>query len=228
MTEILSDHFMFNKPRSIVGGDFYWAGRLNDQKIIAVGDCTGHGISGAFMTMAGIAFLNEILSKKIAKNAAEILFELRKLVMNLLKHKGEHGEAADGMDISLIILDEKNKKLQFAGANNPFYIISNGELNAIKGDRMPIGIHLNFDKPFTNHNIDIHNDDMIYLFTDGFADQFGGPRNKKFRYRQFQDFLLEIHKMPLDKQNDKLSRKLTDWMGENEQVDDILILGFKI
>ncbi len=228
IAETISEHFILNMARNIVSGDFYWAGRLDDRKIIGVGDCTGHGISGAFMTMAGIAFLNEILGKKIAKNANEILFELRKLVMKLLKQKGELGEAADGLDISLAIIDEKNNKIQFAGANNPFYIISDGELNIVKGDRMPIGIHLNFDKPFANHDIDIHKGDMIYLFTDGYADQFGGPRNKKFRYKQFQDLLIEIHTMPLIKQKEKLSRTIIDWMGDNEQVDDILILGFKI
>ena len=228
IAETIPEHFILNMPRNIVSGDFYWAGKLNDRKIIAVGDCTGHGISGAFMTMVGIAFLNEILSEKIAKNANEILFELRKLVMKLLKQKGELGEAADGLDISLAIIDEKKNNIQFAGANNPFYIVSDGELNIIKGDRMPIGIHLDFEKPFTNHNIDIHNGDMIYLFTDGYADQFGGPRNKKFRYKQFRDLLLEIYTMPLIKQKEKLSRTIVDWMGNNEQIDDILILGFKI
>ncbi len=228
MQETIPWHFILNMPRNIVSGDFYWAGRIEDLKMVAVGDCTGHGISGAFMTMAGIAFLNEILSKKIAVKAHEILFELRKLVMKLLKQKGEEGEAADGLDISLVIIDEKNKKIQFAGANNPFYRIANGELNCIKGDRMPIGIHLNFDKPFTNHDIETNKGDLIYLFTDGFADQFGGPKNKKFRYKQFQELLLKIHKKEMDEQKAILSRTIADWMGDNEQIDDILILGFKV
>ena len=228
MSETISQHFILNMPRNIVSGDFYWAGRINETKIVAVGDCTGHGISGAFMTMAGIAFLNEILSRKIDYSANEILFELRKLIMKLLKQKGEHGEAADGLDISLNIIDEKKNKIQFAGANNPFYIISDGELHIIKGDRMPIGIHLNFNKAFTYHDISIKKGDMIYLFTDGYADQFGGSRNKKFRYKQFQNLLLEIHKMTMTKQKDILSRTITDWMGDNEQVDDILILGFQV
>ncbi len=226
--ETVSEHFILNMPRSIVSGDFYWAGRLNGKKVIALGDCTGHGISGAFMTMAGIAFLNEIMSKKIAQNANEILFELRRLVMKLLKQKGEQGEAADGLDISLAIIDENNKRIQFAGANNPFYLISNSKLIIYKGDRMPIGIHLNFGKPFTNHDIEIKKGDMIYLFTDGFADQFGGPRNKKFRYKQFQELLIEIHKLPMDKQKENLLRTITNWMGDNEQIDDIMLLGFRI
>ncbi len=228
MMETIPQHFILNMPRSIVSGDFYWAGRLNDLKIIAVGDCTGHDVSGAFMTVAGIAFLNEILSKKIVRNANEILLELRNLVMKLLKQKGEKAEAADGLDISLVIIDEKNNNIQFAGANNSFYIITKGKLNHIKGDRMPIGIHLNFDKPFTNHNIEINGEDMVYLFTDGYADQFGGPRNKKFRYKQFQKLLLEIYKLPLDKQKENLFRTITDWMNDKEQIDDILVLGFKV
>jgi CheY-like chemotaxis protein len=228
MDETLHQYFILNMPRNIVSGDFYWAGRINDMKIVAVGDCTGHGISGAFMTMAGIAFLNEIMSRNQNLQANEILFELRKLVMKLLKQKGELGEAADGLDISLAILDEKNERIQFAGANNPFYLIKNKELIIHKGDRMPIGIHLNFDKPFTNHPIDIKQGDMIYLFSDGYADQFGGPKNKKFRYKQFQELLLKIHNLPLDEQKEKLFRTITDWMGDNEQVDDILILGFRI
>lgn len=228
ISETIPKHFILNLPRNIVSGDFYWAGRLNNLSVIAVGDCTGHGISGAFMTMAGIAFLSEILSKNIANSANEILFELRKLVMKLLKQKGEEGEAADGLDISLVMIDEKHNKIQFAGANNPFYIIRNGDLEIIKGDRMPIGIHLNFEKPFTQHDIDVSKGDMIYLFTDGYADQFGGPRNKKFRYKNFQELLLEIHTKTMDEQKDQLLRTITDWMGNNEQVDDILILGFKI
>jgi serine phosphatase RsbU (regulator of sigma subunit) len=148
--------------------------------------------------------------------------------MNLLKQKGEEGEAADGMDISLIIFDEHKKKLQFAGANNPLYILRNGELTVYKGDRMPIGIHMNFDKPFTNQNIALKSGDMIYLFTDGYADQFGGPKNKKFRYKQLQDLLVKIHNEPLTKQNEVLSRTIVDWMGSNEQIDDILMLGFRV
>lgn len=226
--ELMDDFFILNMPHNIVSGDFYWGGKINDLNIIAVADCTGHEISGAFMTMAGIAFLNEILTRKSIYDAAGILFELRLLVMNLLKQKGEEGEAADGLDITLIVFDEHKKMLQFAGANNPLYLIRNGELLIYKGDRMPIGIHMNFDKPFTNHNITLQKGDMIYLFTDGYADQFGGPKNKKFRYKQFQDLLIEIHNKPLNKQNEVLSRTIVDWMGDNKQIDDILILGFKV
>lgn len=225
------EYFILNLPRNIVSGDFYWLGELKDRKILAVADCTGHGVSGAFMTMAGTAFLNQILSSTSSyqvSTAAEILFELRELVMKLLKQKGEEGEASDGMDISLIMIEDNGKKLQFAGANNPLYIIHEGELNVVKGDRMPIGIHLNFNQPFTNHIIDIHSGDMLYMFTDGYADQFGGPHNKKFRYRQYQELLLSLYKWPLNKQKEALDRTMVDWMGKNDQVDDILVLGLRI
>jgi CheY-like chemotaxis protein len=228
MISLLPQHFILNLPKNIVSGDFYWGCELEDKKIIAVADCTGHEISGAFMTMAGTAFLSEIINKNKVHQANEILFELRKLVMNQLKHKGEEGEASDGMDISLNIIDNKHKVIQFAGANSALFFIRNNAVTIYKGDKMPIGIHMLFDKPFKNHEIEIQTGDMIYLFTDGYADQFGGPRNKKFRYQQFQDLLLKIHNMPLYKQKETLLRTMTDWKGDNIQIDDILILGYRI
>lgn len=224
----LPEHFILNMPRNIVSGDFYWIGELGNKYVIAVADCTGHGISGAFMTMAGIAFLNDIISSSKIEHSSQILFELRKMVMKLLKQKGEQGEAADGMDVSLIIINGEQKVLEFAGANNPLYLIQNNELKIIKGDRMPIGIHFEFDKPFTDVVINLRQNDMIYMFTDGYADQFGGPANKKFRYKNFQDLLMNIHKQPMDKQKSELSRTIDDWKGNHFQVDDIMILGFKI
>jgi phosphoserine phosphatase RsbU/P len=228
MQKILSEYFILNMPKKIVSGDFYWAGELESEQIIAVGDCTGHGISGAFMSLAGIAFLNQIIGSKQPANANDILFELRKLVMQLLKQKGEEGEAADGMDISLLIWNREKNRIQFCGANNPLYLIRNNELIIYKGDRMPIGIHLQFEQAFTNQVINVYKNDMIYLFTDGYADQFGGEHNKKFRYKQFQELLLDIHKKPLDEQNEILFRTMNNWKGKNEQVDDILVVGFKI
>ena len=227
LKKLLSDFFILNIPRNIVSGDFYWAGETADHKVIAVADCTGHGISGAFMTMAGTAFLNEILSRYSAITANEILFELRKLVMKLLKQKGEEGEAADGMDISLILIDKKKPLIRFAGANNPLYLIRKDEIVVHKGDRMPIGIHIFFEKPFTNIDFEIQKGDMIYLFSDGYADQFGGPKNKKFRYNQFQKLLLEIHNEPLGKQKEVLERTILNWKGNNDQIDDILVMGIR-
>ncbi len=224
----LEDYFILNKPRNIVSGDFYWVGQSGDRKALAVGDCTGHGLSGALLSMAGMAFLNDIMARGTDLLPADILFQLRVMVMNLLRQTGEEGEASDGMDISLILLSLDNKKLWYAGANNPIYLVRNGELEVFKGDRMPIGIHLNFTRPFTTHEIDVKSGDLVYLFSDGFADQFGGPRNKKFRYKQFQELLLQIHTEPMRKQKSILEMVYVDWKGDHEQIDDVLVMGYKI
>ena len=228
LNEIIPEHFILNMPRNIVSGDFYWVGKQADRRTIAVADCTGHGISGAFLTMAGTAFLNDIMGKNTRQNPQEVLFELRKMVMHLLKQKGEEGEASDGIDISLTMISSDNKKIYFAGANNPLYLVRNGELEIIKGDRMPIGIHLNFKRPFTLIEVDVQEGDMVYLFSDGYADQFGGPRNKKFRYKKFQELLFNNHDKPLKKQKEILEKTILEWKSGFNQVDDILVLGYKI
>lgn len=228
VNSIIPEQFILNIPRNHVSGDFYWIGKHGNRRAIAVADCTGHGISGALMTMAGMAFLNDIMGRNSDLEPNEVLFELRTMVMNLLKQKGEEGEASDGMDISLTMISEDEKKLSFAGANNPLYLIRNGELSAVKGDRMPIGIHLNFDRHFTNHEIDIDKGDIVYLFSDGYADQFGGPRNKKFRYKQFQELLLANYNKDLETQKQILEQSFKEWKGDYQQVDDVLVLGYKI
>jgi len=224
----LNDYFIVNKPRNIVSGDFYWVGSIGHKTVVAVADCTGHGISGAFMTMAGIAYLNEIVNKYTFDNASDILNSLRNHVITLLQQKGEDGEAADGMDISLLLIDNSDNTVQYAGANNPVYLIKNGELIEYKADRMPIGIHIHIDKPFTYHNLDVNENDVLYLFSDGFADQFGGPHGKKFRYKYFRELLVNIHKKPFAEQQKILEETFYSWKGEEEQVDDILIMGMKI
>jgi len=228
LDQFIPDRFILNLPRNMVSGDFYWVGKHHDSKAIAVADCTGHGISGSLMTMAGMAFLNDIMGRDNSYTPGEVLFELRKMVMHLLKQKGEQGEASDGMDITIVMISEDGKKLSFAGANNPIYIIQKGELKVIKGDRMPIGIHLNFKRPFTNSVIDVKKGDLVYLFTDGFADQFGGPNNKKFRYKQFQELLLSIYTKPLIEQQKILAETFSKWKDGRPQIDDVLIFGYKI
>lgn len=226
--KLFPEHFIFNVPKNIVSGDFYWVGEKNGYRIFAVADCTGHGISGAFMTMAGIAFLNEILNKYTFNQASEILSLLRQKVISLLQQKGEEGEAADGMDIALCMFNQDTMELQYAGANNPLYIISDNVLTIIKADRMPIGIHVNYNNPFTNHMVKIKSGDMIYLFSDGYADQFGGTDGKKFRYKNFQELLLRISEMPVEKQEEELNKTFFEWKGSEDQIDDILIAGFRL
>lgn len=228
LQQYFTDSFIFFKPLNIVSGDFYWGTKKNNQVLIAAADCTGHGVPGAFMSMLGCAFLNEIIMSAEALNAANILNELRKYVIKALRQKGETGETQDGMDIALCIIDKKNNKMQFAGANNPLYLIRNNELNIIKGDRMPIGIHLNSHMPFTNHIIELQRNDRYYLFSDGLPDQFGGPENKKFKYAQLQQLLINIHHKSFSDQRQIIEDTYITWKGENDQTDDILVIGFSI
>lgn len=226
--ELINQYFIFHLPKSFVSGDFYWIKRYKDKLIFAVGDCTGHGVSGALMHMLGTVYLNSIIAEDTFKNASDILEQLRSKIMKLLHQKGNMGETQDGMDIALCIVDCTNKTIEFAGANNPLYIIRNNELIEYKGDRMPVGIHINFNKSFTNHIIEIKSNDVIYLFSDGYADQFGGESGKKFRYKRFQDLLIEINQLQMYKQKETLERVFIDWLGSLDQVDDVLVFGFKI
>ncbi|NJK86310.1 MAG: SpoIIE family protein phosphatase [Bacteroidales bacterium] len=194
--------FILYKPRDIVSGDFYWVTKKENTLILAAADCTGHGVPGAFMSMLGIAFLNEIVNK-IAINkhisslqANEILQELRAQVINSLHQTGDRAEQKDGMDIALCIIDYEDKKIQFAGAHNSLIIIRNGEIMQYQGDRMPVSYHKNKDLPFTQHTIELQNGDVFYIFSDGYVDQFGGQEGMKFMQANFKNLLLEIYKEP--------------------------------
>lgn len=228
INKTIYEYFILHQPKSHVSGDFYWVSCTGNKKIIAVGDCTGHGLSGALMHMLGSVFLNEIISKGNFSTANEILEQLRDHIMRSLNQTGETGEAQDGLDIALCIIDCEKHILQFSGANNPVYIIKNRELIEIKGDRMPVGIHINFDKPFTNHILGLESNDQIYLFSDGYADQFGGPKGKKFRYKQFKELLINISHEPMNIQKEILNNTQDKWRGSSEQIDDILVFGIKI
>ena len=222
------DNFILYKPKDIVSGDFYWGVEKNEKIILAAGDCTGHGVPGAFMSMLGHAFLDEIISTKEPENAADILNLLRDEIINALKQKGTTGEAHDGMDISLVILDLKAGKLDYAGANNPLYLIRDGKMIQYKADRMPIGIHVTSITPFTNLSVEIRKDDYLYLFSDGYADQFGGPNGKKYMYKPFQDLLLKHHEKPMELQKEILDDTFGKWKNDREQVDDVLVIGLHI
>jgi serine phosphatase RsbU (regulator of sigma subunit) len=222
------DNFILYKPKDIVSGDFYWGVEKNEKIILAAGDCTGHGVPGAFMSMLGHAFLDEIISTKDPENAADILNLLRDEIISALKQKGTTGEAHDGMDISLVILDLKAGKLDYAGANNPLYLIRDGKMIQYKADRMPIGIHVTSITPFTNQSVEIRKDDYLYLFSDGYADQFGGPNGKKFMYKPFQELLLKHHEKPMELQKEILDNTFGKWKNDREQVDDVLVIGLHI
>lgn len=228
ITEWGYENFILYKPKDIVSGDFFWGVKKNNRIIIAAGDCTGHGVPGAFMSMLGHAFLDEIINTREYHDAATILNYLRDEVINTLRQKGTAGETRDGMDISLIIIDPLNMQVDYAGANNPFILIRGGEMKKYQADRMPIGIHFISFTPFTNHKIDIIQGDIFYMFSDGYADQFGGPNGRKFMYKRFHDLLLKNHLQPLIKQKEILDTTFENWKNGHEQVDDVMVIGIRI
>ncbi len=228
LSDKLPHRFVLYLPKDIVSGDFYWLSETQGKIIVTVADCTGHGVPGAFMSMLGTAFLNEIVNKSKIFHPNEILNRLRTQVITSLRQKGELGGSQDGMDIAMYVLDMKNKSLEFAGANNPLLIFRNKELRIIKGDKMPIGIHTYAERPFSSHVMEIQPDDVLYVFSDGYADQFGGPDQKKFMVKQLKNLLTDIHELEMEKQRDILENTFLEWKGKNPQIDDILILGVKI
>lgn len=226
--KLLPRHFILFKPRDIVSGDFYWATAKNDKVVFVAADCTGHGVPGAFMSMLGVSFLNEIVNKNPISTAGFILDNLRDYVKSTLSQEGKADEAKDGMDLSLCIIDKESKKLQFAGAHNPLIYFRNGNLHEIKADKMPIGIHASEETHFTNHVLDIEKDDIFYMFSDGYHDQLGGDKRRKLMKKPFKRLLGEIHQKPLAEQKEILDKENVDWIGNYEQIDDIIVVGFKI
>ena len=230
----LSEHFLLFKPRDVVSGDFYWMTQKDNKIIVAAADCTGHGVPGAFMSMLGIAFLNEIVNR-ITENkhvyslqANEILNQLRNYIIQSLHQDKYQSDSKDGIDIALTIIDFDNKKIQFAGAHNSLILIRNNEIIEKKADRMPVAIHKNADKSFTNHELDIKKDDIIYMFSDGYPDQIGGEKGRKFMSRKFKQLLLEIHQKPMEEQKQILNQKFEEWKNGYQQLDDILVIGAKL
>jgi serine phosphatase RsbU (regulator of sigma subunit) len=220
--------FVVFLPKDIVSGDFYWFNKSGDKLIAVAGDCTGHGVPGALMSMLGISFLEEIVNYREITDSGKILDELRKEVQRALRQKGTREEAKDGMDISLCVIEKKKKNIQFSGAYNNLYLIRNKELIEFAADRMPIAIFDRADSNFKRNDIPTLPGDIIYMFSDGYADQFGGPNEKKYKYATLKAFLLDIHKLPMAKQKLKLEKEFNDWKGVNTQIDDVLILGLKL
>jgi len=222
-----SNYFILFKPRDVVSGDFYWAKKVNEHLVIAAADCTGHGVPGAFVSMLGISFLNEIAGKKEAKTASHILEELRVQIKTSLHQTGDSNEAKDGMDIALCVINLETYLLQFAGAYNPLYIIRNKEFIEIKATRNPIGIYLK-EKPFKNNEIQLQKNDMLFMFSDGYADQFGGKKATKFKSKNFKELLLLVSDKSVSEQKQILNNTFEEWRGNIEQVDDVLVVGLKI
>lgn len=226
--KLIPEHFIIYRPRDIVSGDYYWITEKGPKIYIMAADCTGHGVPGAFMSMLGVAFLNEIVSKHIEIPANQLLNELRKQVISSLHQTGREGENQDGMDVALYIIDRDEMNLEYSGANNSLFIFRQEEFIELKADKMPIGIHRLADTSFTNYKIDIRKDDMIYAFSDGYPDQFGGPSGKKLMIKNFKKTLQDIHFKPLSEQKAVLEKTLDDWMNGTHQIDDILVMGVRI
>ena len=232
INEILNDYFVLFQPRDIVSGDFYWISAKTGKTMVAVADCTGHGVPGAFMSIMGITFLNTIV-KTDNLHADTILNQLREQVIKALKQTGKDLENKDGMDMALCIIDWENACIEYAGANIPLILLRNAhkspdELIEICADRMPIGIYGTTIKPFTRHNIPIMPGDSIYMFSDGYYDQFGGAELKKFKKKNLKKLLSDINMLSMTEQKRKLMQNLNSWRGDLPQVDDILVLGIKI
>ncbi len=219
------EYFILFKPREMVSGDFYFIDKRNNKTIIAVVDCTGHGVPGAFMSMLGYSFLTEIINNMEEPEPHLILDRLRQYIINALHQKNEIGLAKDGMDVSLCVIDQKQKKIEFSGAYHPLLILNEGTSKKYKGDKMPVGIHYRKQENFNKITIPFQKGQKLYMFTDGFQDQFGGKSGKKFRIKQLEQTILKIHKEPMEIQEIKLNKIFEDWKLNYEQVDDVLVIG---
>lgn len=231
ITSQLPDAMVLFKPRDIVSGDFYWFAEMevpgqqgHTKTVLAAVDCTGHGVPGAFMSMVGNAYLNQIIRLQGVLSPEEILNELHVAIRKDLKQKETQNR--DGMDLALVVIDNEAQTLEFAGAKNPLLYIQNGELHEIKGDKFPVGGYsYESEQSFTKHTIDISQPTTFYVYSDGYQDQFGGKKGRKFMSRKFKNLLHEIHKLPMTEQQHKLENRLQEWMGNHRQVDDVLVIG---
>jgi len=228
-----SDSFILFKPRDIVSGDFYWIEKVGSKLIFTAADCTGHGVPGAFMSMLGVSGLNKLVNEGGICEPSEILNSLRASIIDSMKQTGAIEENKDGMDMALCVYDLDTGLLQFAGANNPLILIRDGELFEYKADKMPVAIYAKMDS-FTSHSIEVQKGDTIYMFSDGFPDQFGGPKGKKFKIKVFKQLLVSIQNLTMEEQCKKLDETITDWMNEldqygntQEQIDDICVMGVR-
>ena len=228
LASYFTEQFILFKPLDVVSGDFYWYKQNSNEVYIAVADCTGHGVPGAFMSILGITYLNEIVNKTESGNPDEILYQLRENVMRSLNQSNQSSDVKDGMEVAFCKFNMESRVLQFSGAFRPLFLIRDNAIHHLKGDKMPIGVYDNSDEPFTNNNIQLQKDDLVYIFTDGYVDQIGGPERKTFKTNRFKDLLLDISGNPFHEQKYLLERKISEWQGGLDQTDDILVVGFKI
>lgn len=223
--DYMPDSFILYKPKDIVAGDFYWMEGINNLIIFAAADCTGHGVPGAMVSVVCHNAMNRAVKEFMLVKPSEILDKTREIVMETFENSDE--DVNDGMDIALCSINTESKKLNFAGANNGLYLVRNNEVTQVKPDKQPIGNYKDA-KPFTNHEFDLEKGDVIYTFSDGYPDQFGGPKGKKFMYKPFRNLLLDIHQKPMSDQHQILHKAFEDWRGNLEQIDDVCVIGVRI
>ena len=223
--KLFTDNFVFYKPKDIVAGDFYWMLELPNQTLFAVADCTGHGVPGAMVSVVCNSALNRAVKEFNLISPAKILDKVTEIVIETFEKNDSN--IKDGMDIALCSFNKEKNVLEYAGANNSIYIVRDGELKEFKSDKQPVGKFVN-NKPFTNKKIKLEKGDNIYLFTDGYSDQFGGPKGKKYKYKAFKQLLTDIHKKAMNDQKQIIYKSFIDWQGNLEQIDDVCIVGIKV
>ena len=226
--KILPNSFVLFKPKDIVSGDFYWIDKKDDWSYFAAVDCTGHGVPGAFMSIVGYNLLKDILKNTESIAPSVIMDKMNDGVATTLHTNTSDKQTKDGMDMTLCALNYKTLELQFSGAFNPLYIIRNNELIQYKADKFPVGMFIGEKQNFTNNVIQLQKGDSIYIFSDGYADQFGGPKGKKFMAGNFRTLLHDVSKLPINEQKETLNQTIENWRGNLEQVDDILIIGVTV
>ena len=224
----LPDFFVLYKPKDIVSGDFYWANTIENKFLLIIADCTGHGVPGAFMSLLNISFLNEATIEKKISSPDLTLHHVREQIVSALNPEGTETEGKDGMDCVLCSFDFKKNSLEFACANNPLWILRDNQIIQYKPDKIPVGMQTGEKQHFTLQKTILQKGDTIYAFTDGYADQFGGPNGKKFKYKQLEEKLLAVGHLSLQEQKNMLEKTFDEWKGNLEQIDDVLMIGIKI
>ena len=222
LDQLLPEYFLFFKPKETIGGDFYYVNKLKNRVIMAVADCTGHGVSGAMLSILGITFLHEIVNDTL--DPGDILNVLRTKIKNIFKTFGSNNK--NGMDIALCVLNTDTNTLKYSGAFNPIWIVRDNEVLEYKPTRNPVGVYYE-ETIFDVTTIEIKKNDTLYMFSDGYADQFGGKKGKKFKKRNLKSLFLIIADKPMEEQYNFVSRTFDEWKGNREQIDDVVILGIK-
>ena len=229
LQDVLPESFILFRPKDVVSGDYYWVYKTPFNNIyFTVADCTGHGVPGAFMSMIGTSLLNENIIEKKVNNPGEVLDNMREKIIDSLNDKNSARETRDGMDIALCKLNFEKLTVEYAGANNPLVHIRDGEINHIKANYQPVALTVGEKKPFTNHQIQLKKGDMLYIYSDGYADQFGGEKGKKFMVTKFRKLLASISSLSIEEQKQRLEDEFDSWRGEHDQIDDVCVMGVRI